>query len=721
MTRPAASAGPAGDCGCGQPEPTSAVLVHRDLVPGPASMPPSVFADDRWDLTGGVFEAHTQSRSLDFTDCPPALRPAAKWYCWELINHGAPQPLRGAGTDRLSLPSVCLAFRQLLPFLTWLDTHGITSLDQVTHAELDRYLSDVERSETSRNLKGRYLIEVRRLWCYWDRLPAPMRLPAEPPWDGEDNRGLLDTPRPGRENATRRIHPDTMQPLLLWSLRFVEDFARDITAAFTDYQHLARRGSTRQRHADQPRERRAAGWLHPIVNTWLAGLRDRGGALPGLPRSDGTPEVHWQHLCRVFDCAASAWRPGRRLRELVLDSGLPIAGDAYLDTPITGQLHDQPWRPTPIAFAEAPRLARLLAAACAVTIAYLSGMRPGELLNLQRGCVEHDPVTGLWLIHGRQWKGAVGPDGQKLPHGIQRADPWTVVEPVAQSIEILQRLHPHPLLFPNQLHDRGTRRGPQRRARPAAGVRPHSITEAITELTCWVNQHCDAHGRRAERIPADPQGPITLSRFRRTLAWHVVRRPRGLIAGAIQYGHLHVRLVLGYAGSYDSGFPDDHAYEDWLFRLEQLADRADRLTAGQHVSGPAADTYRHRVHTAGQRFAGRVLTSTRQALDLLGNPLLQVYPGRAMTCVFDAGKALCQTQAAEGDTRRTPDLSDCRPTCRNIAYTDADIADLQTRARQLADIATDPLAPSIRRARDRHELDRIHCVIRRHHQGHATP
>jgi hypothetical protein len=62
-------------------------------------------------------------------------------------------------------------------------------------------------------------------------------------------------------------------------------------------------------------------------------------------------------------------------------------------------------------------------------------------------------------------------------------------------------------------------------------------------------------------------------------------------------------MTLGYSGSYDSGFPDEHAYEDWLFRLERLADDHERLTAGERVSGPAAATYAHRItgspdHTA---------------------------------------------------------------------------------------------------------------------------
>jgi len=57
-------------------------------------------------------------------------------------------------------------------------------------------------------------------------------------------------------------------------------------------------------------------------------------------------------------------------------------------------------------------------------------------------------------------------------------------------------------------------------------------------------------------------------------------------------------MTLGYSGTYDSGFPDEHAYEQWLYRLDGITADHDRLTAGEHVNGPAADRHRHRVHAA---------------------------------------------------------------------------------------------------------------------------
>ncbi|NKQ58446.1 hypothetical protein HFP15_36915 [Amycolatopsis sp. K13G38] len=398
------------------------------------------------------------------------------------------------------------------------------------------------------------------------------------------------------------------------------------------------------------------------------------------------------------------------MREPVEHSGLPIAPDAYLDTPITGQVDGRPWRTTRIGFTEALDLAILLRTACLIVVSYLSGMRTGEVLNLERGCLSHNPATGIWSITGKKFKGARDEHGNKIPEGQFRDDPWVIVAQTAHAVTVLERLHYQRLLFPAEMHPhRGTHSTRRGRARHARGI-PYDIAAFLA----WVKDYCIATGRDHEAIPPDPHGAIGTARFRRTLAWHIVRKPRGLIAGAIQYGHLHVQMTLGYSGSYDSGFPDEHAYEDWLFRLERLAEDHERLTAGEHISGPAAATYIHRINQAHHTFAGRVLTSTSHAHDMLTNPLLQIYPGRAMTCVFDQAKALCQLRSGEGDVRATPDQDDCRPTCRNLAYTDRDIAALHQQATELESLLGDFLAPSPRHQRARAELDRLHALIRNH-------
>lgn len=170
-------------------------------------------------------------------------------------------------------------------------------------------------------------------------------------------------------------------------------------------------------------------------------------------------------------------------------------------------------------------------------------------------------------------------------------------------------------------------------------------------------------------------------------------------------------------GSYESGFPDEYAFEDWLYRLEGLAEDEEALADGEHVSGPAASAYRYRVEAASREFAGRVLTSDRQASDLVGNPLLQIHHGQGMTCVLDPAKAACQLRGTASDPLVTPDLDDCRPNCLNLARTDRDIEHVRQQAAELTEIVADPFAPPIRHERERHELARLEAAIDAYQRG----
>ena len=112
-----------------------------------------------------------------------------------------------------------------------------------------------------------------------------------------------------------------------------------------------------------------------------------------------------------------------------------------------------------------------------------------------------------------------------------------------------------------------------------------------------------------------------------------------------------------------------------------------------------------------------MLTSSRHVHHLITNPLLQIYSGRAITCVFDPAKAPLPASSPENDARRTPDQDVCQPHCQNIAITDRNVADVRRRAVDLRAIVDDRLAPSLRHHRDRAELDRLRAILRRHDHG----
>ncbi len=707
--------------GTQRPGPGTLVLLNRDLRPDTDESTLSRFRDDRWDLNPAIFEDHSTSVTLNFGFVPAALRLPAKFYVWQLLNHTGSQSLGRIGA-RMAVLTIHHTFTNALQFvLGWFDKQGIAAFCQVTPALLDQYLDELISEDVPLAQGYRLLCEVRRLWAHRAILPASMRLPEAPPWGGQDTQDLLGAARRDRENRTARIGEPTMQMLLRWAIRFVEDLADDIIAAHDEYLELRsrsphqRRRTGRQGRTGQHRHRR--GELEQAIAAYLQDLRDRGESLPGRRGENGQPEIYWRRLAAILDYGSTRLKDTAAGR-MITEAGLPIGEHACLSSPVRGVVDGRPWRADRIHYEEVPGLARLLSTACFIIVAYLSGARAGEILNLRRDCITHDQATGLWLMTGLYFKDAQHEDGSKIPEGQIRPDPWVIIEIVANAVTVLERLHPSQLLFPTMLQPHNRRQADARR--PGDARTSQLIAQDLEAFRAWVNAYCQQHGR-PDQIPDDGRGPLAASRFRRTLAWFIRRRPRGLIAASIQYGHVYTRMLQGYAGSYESGFPDEYAFEDWLFRLEGLAEDEEALAAGEHVSGPAADTYRYRVTAASREFAGRVLKTTRAARDLLGNPLLQTHHGEGMTCVLDPATAACQLRGTADDPMVTPDIGDCRPRCPNIARTDRDIETVKQRAGTLAEIVADPLAPPIRNERERRELERLHRIIEAHQQGSTVP
>lgn len=696
------------------PGSETVVLQNRSLRADTDVTALSRFGDECWNLTPALLAPHARSTSLNFGSVHPDFVLTLKHLYWAMINHDGDDATvnrhhRGGTPAMLTISTM---FRFTRAFTDWLASRGCRSLTQVSPTELDDYLVQVKTAETTHANREDLLAAVIKMWGYRKLVPEPDRLPPTPLWNGERVYRLLEASR-HVEIRTPRIHPDTMNSLLAWSLRFVEDFAGDITAGFGEYERLHRRMLPARLRPD--RVRRRPGELVTDLYPLLDKYRDMGRPLPGIRNRSGELTHHLPYLARLLDTAPDALRRPEIL-DILGRSGLPVREGAPLLTPVAGTLDGQLWCKDSIDEREAHQLARHLTAACFIVIGYLSGMRTGEVLTLERGCLQRDPNSGLLLIRGRHWKGVHDASGSTVPQGQTRPDPWVVAEPVATAIGVLEKLHHDQLLFPHMLgeHNSGPRQFRTGQARTTG-----SINTDIAHMIGWVDSYCAATGR-TDVIPPDPIDPsIPARRLRRTLAWFIARKPRGLVAAAIQYGHLKVQMTVGYAGSYASGFPDDLAFEEWLARLDLLADADEHLRHGEHVSGPAAHTYRHRVDAA-QRFAGHVLRTSSDARTLLANPDLQIYPGHGMTCVFDPRRAACHLSRDDTDTRRTPDLTDCRPNCVNIARTDRDIDELTTDIETLRTLVDDPLAPSIRVARERQRLLRLEDAVTQHNRRESN-
>ncbi|WP_235530009.1 integrase [Nocardioides sp. Root151] len=588
-------------------------------------------------------------------------------------------------------------------FAEWMSQQHLPNLHEVTDQQLDRYRQHVLRLEASTHHKSHLFIAVRTVWDYRGRLPPHCRLNTHSPWGGTPPARLAAAAsRPaGTENTTPRVAAATMEALLDWSLRMVEVIGPDIVAARAELDQLEAGTHPSQRAFDGLTSRQR-------LQVFAADAVQRGHGLPGHPRrnSQEQPRINWSQLARMLQL------PQRQvpasLQPVILDSDLPIDDGSPVGT-ITGLVQGHPWRERPATTQELPGLVSHLSVACFVIISYLSGMRPGEVLNLRRGCTRQDETTGQLLVAGRYGKGHA-----RTPRPTLGDDPWertwVVVRPVHQAIALLERLTDgSPFLFPSSLHKPHAIRPADRHAR-----RTGEMTRDLGNFIAWVNATFHRLDGDAV-IPPDPAGRIYPSRFRRTLAYFIVRRPRGLIAAALQYGHVSTTVTLSYSGKADTGWLDDLAVERLEAILEHNKHDHALLAAGEHVSGPAATDYRDRVVGA-HRFAGRVVNRVRNVERLLQHTDPSIHHGDGMTCVYRAETAVCRTSRQDQGLpiEDGPLEAECQTGCVNLAYTDRDIARLGERLAVLNAAADDSMAPAPLRDRAGAQAEQIRAVLNRH-------
>lgn len=249
--------------------------------------------------------------------------------------------------------------------------------------------------------------------------------------------------------------------------------------------------------------------------------------------------------------------------------------------------------------------------------------------------------------------------------------PWVAIGPVVAVIRVLERITgPGSLLFCHDTHN-------VMAARPDTGsLKPAALTRRIADFSAWANAEAEAQHLTRETIPPDRQGTITPSRFRRSLAWHIARRPGGLVALAIQYGHLRTVVSGGYASRGRSGIHDLIDVETVLAVADTVSGLRDGIQAGMGVSGPAA---RFAIKTAVSIpvFTGKAITATT-ARRLLANQNAMVYdnPQALLLCHYKREQALCHREGVKD----TPSLHRCVPGCANMIRTDHHARQLRGRA-----------------------------------------
>ncbi|MFE5372773.1 hypothetical protein [Streptomyces mirabilis] len=699
------------------PGPDTFVLPFARLRPGadPAQLPR--FGDLVWRLSLLSPREMPRSVLVDWRRCPAALRAGLMRAAFAELHVPTPEVLlqQRASRSRAQPTSLRQYFLRWIAFARWLAPRGITTLAQLTPDDLEAYAAHLQTQDHNWRTNQRTLRVISRLWAYAPFLPEDDRL-VMPPWEDpaaamSDFLGTNDD-APGGENAIPIVHPAVMSPLLVWALRVVLDFAGDIVAAAREHRCLL---------AAVPARATPGG-----VDLVRGHLRDLIAAGRLLPASTGpaATAVTARHrstlppLASTFLAATLGVTPGQ-----IANARSSMAGELrpehfgpgpVLDTAVTGRVGERPWR-GPIGFDEVDTLVLHLSTAALICCAYLSGQRPEEVLALRRDCctrTERPDGTVRYEVRGHHFKGVLDEDGNAIPEGEIRPDPWIVLEPVARAIAAVETLEDGDLLFTRTLF-RGARPTIEARTQLSADA----AVERIRAFTAWANQLAAAHRRTHEMIPADPDGAVALRRFRRTIAWFIYRQPGGRIALAVQYGHAATAMSESYAGRSRTDMLDVLEMEKGLALADTLTEASERIAAGETVSGPAADRYRVAASEFSNRYAGTYL-GKRELRALVANPRLQVYedPKALLTCNHDAFTALCNPDRGRpGDAaRRTPDHSRCHPACSNISRTDTQITALRREIVQIDADAEAGLDPYPIAMREQQRKARLLEIVRRH-------
>lgn len=286
------------------------------------------------------------------------------------------------------------------------------------------------------------------------------------------------------------------------------------------------------------------------------------------------------------------------------------------------------------------------------------------MLGLRTDCCP-DPEPGAaskrHLIRGHEYKTATDEDGNHISAGVERDVPWVAIAPVVNAIRVLERMVPDgALLFHAPAHDL-----PRARSTITGAIKLDAMRDRIERFVAWANNLATAHDLPQEIIPPDSEGNIGAGRFQRTLAWHIARRPGGLIALAVQYGHMRAAVSGGYASRGRGGIHELLDLETVRAVADTVADLRDGLEVGGGVSGPAA---RHAIKTAtsGPFFAGVTVNATT-ARRLAANEDVMLYGGFAQGQVVSVFGCLSrERRVGHGAMDRWAVLGFCTQLLRTI-------------------------------------------------------
>lgn len=295
-------------------------------------------------------------------------------------------------------------------------------------------------------------------------------------------------------------------------------------------------------------------------------------------------------------------------------------------------------------------------------------MRGEECIKLGRGAlrtVRRPDGAHSYRIDGRIFKAVRDDNDQQDRAGKQWV--WATIKPGADAIAALEHLADvtgcDGLIAQRDSHGQ-------------VEVTTATVTRWISELIEFANElRATLDLQCAHHIATDPAGPVSLERFRRSVAWHIVNQPEGLLAAGVQFGHMQSITTDGYASTVTSGMAATMDQERTRALYTTLEVHAAAAKTGMKVSGPAAKQLGRALNQfSAKQFPGTYADlSKKDERRLRADPDLVVRQNPGHGCLCLANPLKPETMACSRDSDGEPNRNDCKTYCGNRAYTDATI------------------------------------------------
>jgi hypothetical protein len=614
--------------------------------------PRPVFDADRWELSG-LADAHRMVHEheliWDFTQIVnPAWRTVAKEILLALLAPGHEAVLECSHALRTARsPRTCFTYLGCFTELfNWLTDRGVQSLTEVDQRLCELYLEERSWSAPRPGRERRRLaaystvghIKILQHICwYGELLSADGYRDGFTPWPGKTAAQIVGYKR-SKANTTPEVPDETLQPLLATCLYLVNDvgphLADLLETVRADKARIVRR-NVRQEDL-------------PVLRELLAGMRERGEALPAvadnqlLKRStlgeDGPlTRLGWNALANMVG-AERFDDPMRRMlipEMTALAGQLGFAGPLARDAALINRWNEDrpiPWT-RPLAEGDVHFMADHVVSAALVATCALSGMRTSELMEIDAGARLPAAVTPGG---GRRYRLASRLIKHRSFGGVP--DEWVVIEQVDTAVALAERLT----------------------------ARPHGealfgyidVSARIRKLRAWLEK---TGNRDLWGLPPIPAGTINARMLRRTLALAIAERPGGLLAAKVALKHISVVTTEGYArpGGSQRLFHAEIEEAEESHHVQLTVEAFREFQAGQMPAGPGArsliEAFNH-VDAALKEHArteAKALAGDRHLENLLRKQAAALHVGAANFCWFtDPAKALCLRMTGATDADR---------------------------------------------------------------------